>query len=122
MGSQLLIIKGLYGNTRQGDDYLSCSQYQKDEQEKKARFSTTDITNHYLRKCLKKFNNSPDLVYKSKQVHNEPTDAYFFLIKHISKRIKIKRHIQQHIKEVKLGVNKKIGHVKEKFNLSNWKE
>ena len=38
--------------------------------ELKARFSITEITNQDFRKLLKKLNNSPYLVYKSKQVHN----------------------------------------------------
>ena len=42
---------------------------------RKARFYITDITNHYFSKLLKKFNNSPYLGYKSKRVHNEPTEA-----------------------------------------------
>ena len=50
----------------------------------KARFAISRITNQDLRNFLKKFNNSPYLGSKSKQVHNEPTKAYFFLIKHIT--------------------------------------
>ena len=42
---------------------------------KRARFSITSITNQDFRKLLTKFKNSPYLSYKSKQVHNEPTDA-----------------------------------------------
>ena len=42
---------------------------------KKARFSITDITKQDLRKLLRKFESSPYLFYKSKQVHNEPTEA-----------------------------------------------
>ena len=56
-----------------------------------ARFSITDITNQEFSKFLKKFTNSPYLGYKSKQVHNEPTEAYFFLIKYITKLMKSKR-------------------------------
>ena len=41
----------------------------------KARFSITVITNQYFRKVLKNFYNSPYIGYKSKQVHNEPTEA-----------------------------------------------
>ena len=44
------------------------------------RFSITDITNQDFRKLLNNFNISPYKGYKSKQVHNEPTEAYFFLI------------------------------------------
>ena len=55
---------------------------------KKASFSITDITNQYFRKLLKKFNNLTCICYKSKQVHNEPTEEYFFPIKHITKLIK----------------------------------
>ena len=39
------------------------------------RFSVTGITNKDFRKLLKKFKISPYLGYKSKQVHNEPTEA-----------------------------------------------
>ena len=35
-----------------------------------AGFSITEITNQYLRELLRKFNNPPNLGYKSKQVHN----------------------------------------------------
>ena len=59
-----------------------------------AGFTITGVTNQYFRKFLKKFNNSPDIGYNKKQVHNEPTEAYFFLIKHISKIMKIVRHVQ----------------------------
>ena len=54
----------------------------------KERFAITDITKQDLRKLIKKFENSPYLDYKSKQVHNEPTEACFFLTKHITKLIK----------------------------------
>ena len=43
----------------------------------KLMFSITDITNHDFRKLLKKFKNSPYLGYKSKQVHNEPTEDFY---------------------------------------------
>ena len=36
----------------------------------KTKFSITGITNQDLSKFLKKFNNSPYIGYKSKQVHN----------------------------------------------------
>ena len=53
----------------------------------KERFPITDITNQNFKNFLKMFKNSYYLGYKSKQVHNEPTEAYFFLIKHINKLI-----------------------------------
>ena len=53
----------------------------------KSRFDIADITNQYFREFLKKFKNSPYLGYKSKQVHNEPTEVYFFLIKNITNLI-----------------------------------
>ena len=56
------------------------------------KFSITEITNQDFTKLLKKFKNSPYLDYKSKQVHNEPTDYYLFLIKQITNMIKIERH------------------------------
>ena len=56
---------------------------------KKPGFYITDITNQYFSKLLKKFKNSSYIGYKIKQVHNEPNEAYFFLIKHINKLIKV---------------------------------
>ena len=44
-------------------------------------FAITDITNQDFRKFIRKFNNATYIGYKSKQVHNEPTEDYFFLIK-----------------------------------------
>ena len=41
---------------------------------KKARFDITDITKQDIRKLLNKFDNFPYLVYKIKQVYNEPTE------------------------------------------------
>ena len=60
---------------------------------RKARFAITDITNQYFRKFLNKFRNSPYIGYKSKQVHNKPTEAYFFLIKNITKLMKSERGV-----------------------------
>ena len=45
-------------------------------------------------KFIKKLKNSPYLGYKCKQVHNEQTEAYFFLIKHINELIKTKNHVR----------------------------
>ena len=67
----------------------------------KARFAITEITNQDLKKFLKKFKTSPYLGYKSKQVHNEPTGAYFLLIKHINNLIKIERYVRLCTKRVK---------------------
>ena len=50
---------------------------------KKEMFAISKITNQDISNFLNNFKNSPYLRYKSKQVHNEPTEAYFFLIKHI---------------------------------------
>ena len=58
------------------------------------RLYITDITKQDFRKLLKKFKNSPYIVYKIKQVYNEPAEAYFFLIKNITKIMKIERHIR----------------------------
>ena len=58
--------------------YISTNMSNKKQ---KARFSITGITNQYFRKLLNNFNNSFYLSYKIKQVHNEPTEAYFLLIK-----------------------------------------
>ena len=93
----------------------------------KSRFAITDITNQDLRKLLKKFKNSPYIGYKSKQINNEPTEAYFFLIKHITKLMKSKSRVQS--KFIKLGANEKIDKLTEKldtsmkqYNMRNWKE
>ena len=59
----------------------------------KARFSIDDFTNQDLRKLLKNFNNSPYLGHKSKQVQNEQTKTYFFLIKQITNLTKIERRV-----------------------------
>ena len=67
-------------------------------------FSITDITKKDLRKILKKFNNSPYLSLKNKPIHNEPTEDYFFMIKYITKLMKIKWHIWIFTNFVKLGV------------------
>ena len=83
-------------------------------------------------KLLKDFSNYSNLCYRSKQIHNEPNEAYFFLINHISNRIKINKHFRIFTKGVKLDfditkcVNKKIGFVietiKSVITLTNSKE
>ena len=55
----------------------------------KARFSIIDITHEDLSKLHKKFNNSPFISYKIKQIHNERTEAYLLLIKKITNIVKI---------------------------------
>ena len=77
----------------------------------KAIFSITNITKQYFGNLLKKFDNSPFLDYKSKEVHNEPTEDYLFLMKYITKLMKSERHVQLHTKFVKLVTNETIGHV-----------
>ena len=47
----------------------------------KARCAITDINIQDFRKLLKSFRNSLYLSYKNKQVHNDPIEDYFFLIK-----------------------------------------
>ena len=60
---------------------------------KKTRFAITDITNQDFRNFLNKLKNSTYLGYKSKQFHNEPTDAFLLLIKYITKPMKRERRI-----------------------------
>ena len=84
--------------------YISIEMLNKKQ---KSRFTIADITNQDFRKLLKKFNNSPYLCYKSKQVHNKPTEAHFFQIKHFTKLMKTKRHIWIPSKLVKWGIWKK---------------
>ena len=83
----------------------------------KERFSITDITNQDFRKFLNNFNNLPYLGYKSKQVHNEPTEDYSFLTKQITKLMKTKRHVKSNF--VKSIVSEKIGHVNKKIGPVN---
>ena len=83
----------------------------------KARFSVTGITNQYFRHFLKKFKNSPYLGYKSKKVHDEPTEAYFFLIKPITRIMKSERRYRPNF--VKLGVNEKSDTSTYKYNMRN---
>ena len=79
----------------------------------KASFAITDISNQDFRKFLKKFKNEPYIGYKIKQVHNEPTESYFFLIKRISKLLKGERHVRIRTNFIKYGANETIGHVNE---------
>ena len=72
-----------------------------------ARVAITDITNQYFRKLIKEFNNSPYIGYKKKQVHNEPTEAYFFLVKHVFNIIQINKHVLLRTKIVKLYASRK---------------
>ena len=85
----------------------------------KARFSITEITDKDFRKLLKMFKNSPYIGYKSKQVLNKPTKAYFFLIKKITRQIKSKRQVWIRTKFFKLGVNKTIVQINGKIGNVN---
>ena len=84
----------------------------------KARIAITDITNHDFRKFHEAFNNSPYLGYRKKQVHNEPTESYFFLINQFYKIIKSKKHVWIRIKAVKSDVDEK-KRVNKTFGLFN---
>ena len=64
-----------------------------------------------FRKFINRFEHSPYLGYRSKQLHNEPTEAYFFIIKYITKKIKSEKHVQLRTRGVKLSVKGKIGHL-----------
>ena len=59
--------------------------------------------------------NSPYPGYNKKQIHNKPTEAYFFLIKHIYMLIEIKKHIWISTKRVEYDVDGTIGHVNQKI-------
>ena len=71
----------------------------------KSRTDITYITNQYFSKLLNNFNNLTYIGYKKKQAYNEPTEAYLFLIKHIYKLIKSKKHIYLCTKKVKSDTN-----------------
>ena len=69
-------------------------------------FSITDITYQDFRKMIKGLNYITYIGYKKKQFHNKPTKSYLFLIIHVSKQIKSKKHVQLCTKGVKLEINK----------------
>ena len=77
------------------------------DKKQKSRTAITDITHQEFIKLFKKFKNLPHLCYKKKQVHNEPTEADFFLIKHLSKLLKTKNHVLLRTLRVKLEVVEK---------------
>ena len=87
------------------------------DKKQKRKTTINIINNQYFRKLLKEFKNSPYLGHKKKKVHNEPTEAYFFLIKQVSKLIKTKKHFWLRTKRVKSDVNKTIGYIKTNFNI-----
>ena len=80
---------------------------------KNTRFSIPEITYQNFRNLLKKFKISPDLGYNIKELHNEPNEAYLFLIKQITELIKTEGHVWLYPKWVKLGTNKTIGNINE---------
>ena len=71
----------------------------------RTRTAITEITKQGFRKLLKKFIILTYLCYNNKHVHNEPTKDYLFIIKHISKKIKIKNHVRLRNTIFKLDVN-----------------
>ena len=98
--------------------YLSTKRSNKNQN---TRFSITDITKQYFSKLLKKFDNSPYLGYNIKHDHNEPTEDYFFLIKHITKLIKSERYIQLHTNFLNRASMKQLGASTKQYNLINCK-
>ena len=85
-------------------------------QKKEARTDINDITYQYFRNLINKFKYLILLDFKKNRVHNEPTEAYLFLIKHISKLIKIKNHVPLRTKRVKLDVDKNVSTKKSTCN------
>ena len=83
----------------------------------KSRFAITDITNQDFKTLLKKFKNSYYLGYKIKQVHNEPTEAYLFPIKQITKLLECGRRIRYNF--VQIFVNKTIWRTNEDTGQAN---
>ena len=67
----------------------------------KSGFAITGITNQYFRKLRKGFKNSLYLVCKKKQVHIEPTEAHFFLIRQETNIIKGNNIVRLRTKGVK---------------------
>ena len=59
----------------------------------KSRFAINEITNQDFTKLIIFFNSSPYLCYKSKNIYNEPTEAYFLLIKQITMPMKSERRV-----------------------------
>ena len=54
---------------------------------------------------LNAFKDSLYLGHKNKKVHNEPTEAYFFLIKYYFKPIKINKRVCICIKKIKSDID-----------------
>ena len=82
--------------------YLTLST-ERPNQKQKARTAITGITPKEFRKLLNKFKNLPHLGYNKKQVHNEPTESYLLLVRHISNILKSKKHVQLRTQRVKSG-------------------
>ena len=62
----------------------------------------------YFIKILEEFNHIPYMVYRKRQVKNDPTEDYLFLAKQIYHLLKNKRHFILRNKRIKYGViNKK---------------
>ena len=72
----------------------------------KSRIAITDINNHDFRKFIEAFNNSPYLGYRKKQVHNEPTESYFFLINQFYKIMKSEKQVWLRTKALKSDVDR----------------
>ena len=83
----------------------------------KERTYITDITSQYFRNLIMELKNSPYIGYNKKQVYNEPTEAYFFIKKQVSKLNKIKRYVWLRTKRVESDVNGK-NHINKKLDTS----
>ena len=59
----------------------------------KTRFYITDNHNQDFRKLIKQFRNQTFLCYKSKQAHDEPTEAYLLPTKQITKLMKTEKNV-----------------------------
>ena len=82
------------------------------------RFAIIDITKQDFRKLLNCFEHSPYIGYKSKHVYNEPTEAYLFLIKQITKLMKNEKNVQLRTNFFESDVKKNIVSVNEKMDTS----
>ena len=70
--------KDNFGKIREGVDYLSGSQGQKQVQiNKKSRYAIRNIIMKELSKIIREFEKSPYKSYESRRPKHDPTDSYF---------------------------------------------
>ena len=70
---------------------LTISTRKRSNNNKKVRTSTNDVALQKIGEILESFKDIPHPVYMRNQSKNQPTKSYSFIVKHISKVLKIKK-------------------------------